>query len=179
VKNLPEFVANYIVDTDRDLPSGGKPPVQFPLGIDGIGLGGPLLAIELSDGTTWFAVFAGGIEKGNFLSGVFHTPDPDTVCVVTKGTGYWVNTLSRTSVDIPTVPIRQVEATSELIMFVDFTTVSAFGKEGLIWQSDILVSDELSIQNVDEQQNVVTCAGWDAPTGVMSLSGSTCEPARF
>jgi hypothetical protein len=49
MKNLREFVANYIVHTDRDLPSGGKSPVQFPLGIDGIGLGGPLLAIELSD----------------------------------------------------------------------------------------------------------------------------------
>src|SRR5277367_5102973 len=140
MKTPSEFSANYIIHSDRDLPSGGKPPVQFSSGgRDGIGLDGPLLEIELSDGTTWFAVFSDGFRKGNFVSGIFHTPDPDTVCVVTRGKGSWVNTASRTSLDIPTIPIRQVEATSTIMMFASFSSVSAFGTEGLLWKSGGLV----------------------------------------
>src|SRR5271154_815006 len=92
---------------------------------------------------------------------IIHTPDPDTVCVVTRGKGSWVNTVSRTSLDIPTIPIRQVEATSTIMMFASFSSVSAFGTEGLLWKSGGLVSDRLSIQDINESANIVTCVGWD------------------
>jgi hypothetical protein len=161
MKNPPEFGANYVIHSDRDLPSGGKAPIQFPPGREGIGLDGPLLSIELSDRTTWLAVLSGGFRNGNFVDGIFHTPDPDTVCLVTCGRGYWVNTISRTSLDIPRVPIRQIEATPDIMMFADFSNVSAFGKEGLLWTSGQLVSDRLSIQNVNKSADIVTCIGWD------------------
>jgi hypothetical protein len=49
-----------------------------------------------------------------------------------------------------------------LILFADDTTITAYGRSGLVWSSERLCWDDLKIVGVDGDQ-VIAC-GYDAPT---------------
>ena len=107
------FPANYRIEFDCELPGTGGNVASFKHGFNdpqSKGLDGPLLLIKHHNSDSWLAVFGAGYTPGHAVDGVFTTPNPDVACVVSSGAGYWVDTLARTSKDIPVFPIRQVEA---------------------------------------------------------------------
>jgi hypothetical protein len=92
-----------------------------------------LLRFKSEDSKEWWGVFAFGDFR---LSGVFASPHPHRACVMSKGAGYWVN------VDIPSEstkidvlhPIRDVRIAVQMMLFVDFCHIAAFGADGLLWK---------------------------------------------
>lgn len=110
------FRANYSVNSEVELSPVGGPVVAF--GPDGtnpnIGLdGSPLCMISPVGRAAWMASFKFGTPIA--LSGVFSTPNPEILCVVAGGFGYWVDVFQRTKSDIRCFPIRQVRVFETLI----------------------------------------------------------------
>src|SRR5208282_1022017 len=162
------FPMNYAVYFDQELPPSGGAVVSFKAGSQqggSKGLDGPLLGIEPRGEARWLACFASGHRGSGFVDAVYATPDPDVLCVVSHGIGYWINTLTRKKDDVRAIPIRQVQATGELLMFVDFTRVACYGSQGLLWISDTLVSDRLVIARAEPASGLIECRGWDAARG--------------
>jgi hypothetical protein len=108
------------------------------------------------------ASFKSGYPSPVGLSGIFSTPNPNVLCVVASGAGYWVDVLQQTKSDISCFPVRQVQIIEEprLLVFADFTRLEAYDANGLKWRTEHLVSDELFI--VDRNPVVLTCEGLDA-----------------
>jgi hypothetical protein len=166
VRNFKDFPANYDIDLDAELPgTGGNVTVFDRSGLDRprTAFNGPLVSIEPVAGVAWLAGFSGGYGSAKVVDAFFTTPDPDVVCAVIQGTGYWVNTQTRHHTDIPVFPILQVLIAGERMLFVDFTTIGAFNSRGLEWVSERLTFDGLTVKTVDAGGQVATCRGWDAP----------------
>jgi hypothetical protein len=160
------FETHYVVDREAELPPSGGPITYFKRNgvVDagaGEGMSGPLLRISPKRGDSWLACFAGGYPGSGVADGVFPTPNPDVVCVISNGAGYWVNTKTREKSDVPLFPVRAVEAARDLLILADFTRLVAYGMSGLIWRSERLVTDRLSIMKIDSASNIAECRGWD------------------
>jgi hypothetical protein len=114
------------------------------------------------------------------VDGIFATPNPDVVCVVSAGAGYWVDTVEHNAIDVPAFPIRQIEIADGILVFADFTKLVAYNSRGLAWNSGHIVSDHLRITRVDSNQ--LECTGWDASRSAEViakfdlLTGKRCSP---
>jgi len=119
------------------------------------------VAITPEIGSAW----TGSFEDGpGGCSGLFATPSPDTVCVVSKGQGFMVNVNQPERWEtVRSIPIKSVLSIPQysVLIFVDYTRLSAYGEKGLLWVTTDLSWDGLQITSVDG--NKVQGTGWDAP----------------
>lgn len=162
MEQIANFPANYQLNFDAELPATGGSFKIFSHGnATPHGCDGPLVRIEPKNGVPWLACFCKGYEPGQVADGAYTTPNSDIVCVVSKGAGFWVDTVKRESTNIPAFPIRQVEYTKRLLIFADFTNLATFGSNGLLWISDRLVWDNLVIKTVDADKDRIVCQGWN------------------
>lgn len=122
-----------------------------------------LVEVHPTDGTPWVGSFAGDAEG---VSGVFCTPNEGVVCVIAVGAGYWVpvNQPKRFAV-VPIRPIKRVmtNASREMMIFVSYDSISAFGRSGFLWVARDLSWDGVSVTNFDSE--AISGTGWDAPHG--------------
>ena len=119
------------------------------------------LRVETSCGTVWDGVFEPGVEG---ISGVYATPSENVMCVVVKGQGYWVPVDSPGTYEVVrSTPIKQVFAVpdADIMIFVDFVRIAAYGAEGFAWQTDDLTWDGITITEISTE--VIRGVGWDAP----------------
>jgi hypothetical protein len=161
------FPTNYSISIDAELPPGGGHVANFRRGSPTpvtTGADGPLVSIEPQGSTPWLACFAKGYRNAGVLNAVLATPNPEVVCVVSGGAGFWVDTIRRTIEDIRAFPIRQVEVAGGLLIFCDFTKLAAYGAHGVAWVSKNLVSDGLVLEKADADKQVLICRGLDAAT---------------
>ena len=114
-------------------------------------------------GDVWSGSFECGPEG---ISGFYPTPSPDTVCCILKGQGYWVPVLTPGSYQlIPVIPIKEVISIVEmkLIIFVNYTSITAFDETGLKWSTERLSWDGLKIDRIVDER--IEGRGWDSPKG--------------
>ncbi|MGB9122728.1 MAG: hypothetical protein WCE73_19080 [Candidatus Angelobacter sp.] len=159
------FKANYSVNSKVELSPVGETVVAFgPEGTNpNVGLdGSPLCLISPARRAPWMASFKFGYPTRLALSGIFSTPNPESLCVVAGGFGYWIDVVQQTKSDIKCFPIRQAHICEkpDLIVFADCTRLAAYDANGLKWRTDRLVLDDLFI--VDGDISVLTCEGLDA-----------------
>ena len=164
MKLVEEYPANYEIELNSELPGSGGEFSVFTFS-DGDtkprGLGNAFLAIIRPDVSKWGAGFAGaGFKPPEVIDAVFTTPNPDVVCVVSQGAGYWVHTRTREKTNVRAFPIRQVETTKDKMLFADFTRIACYGSQGLEWLSRI-VADGLHVNTVDAEHSRISCEGWD------------------
>ncbi len=162
------FPANYSISPDVELPASGGPVVNFKYGTLAsatLGVDGPLIRIEPAVGLPWLACFSKGYKGADVVNAILATPNPNVVCVVCEGAGYWVDTVHRTKEDVRAFPVRQIEAVREFLIFVDFTKVAAYGSSGVAWVSQPLVSDRLVLEKTSPDSDVLVCQGLNAATG--------------
>lgn len=137
------FMQSYRVET-AELPAGGQRSQQlyyYPPGTSegGVGHGGGMIIhVTPNEAQDWFGVFAPGSEDDNMLHMVSTTPDPDAVCVVSRGAGYIVRTRTPHEwEEINVFPIRDFIAIADppTIVFVDETRLAAYGPGGRKWRT--------------------------------------------
>jgi hypothetical protein len=114
-------------------------------------------------GEQWIGEFWGGAEG---VDGVFATPNADTLCIVVKGQGYWVPVREPTAFDVVrSIPIKRVLPVQNpaVLIFVNYTRLSAYGPQGFMWTTEDLSWDGLEI--LDVAAGTVRGTAWDSPAG--------------
>jgi hypothetical protein len=143
----------------RTLPCYYYPGASKEGGRDGI-----IAEVRPDAGQPWLGSFAFGRVTPKGVSGMFATPDPQALCVVARGAGYWVR-VSDPEVWEPIAadPITDVRpvAAQGILVFADYTRLVAYGEAGLRWRTKRLTWDDLKITEV--QDEFITGEGWDAP----------------
>ena len=85
------FPHGYVVEEFGELPGTGTlkvPLIYFPAPRGRPERDGEWLKVKAKSGRTWVGVFAFGPGS---LTAAISTPEPNTVCVISKGEGYLVN----------------------------------------------------------------------------------------
>lgn len=144
------FPKAYSIEWPTELPNCGSPHFFYPGASSVGGHDGFLVKIRPENGQAWLGTFAFG--DGGF-SGIFSTPDPQRICVVSRGAGYFVNVTQPSKWEgvraSPIMDVRSVLA-HEIVVFSDWTDLIAYGATGMKWQTDRLAWDSLKITDVSD-----------------------------
>jgi hypothetical protein len=161
----------YEVEQVRELPGTGKfsvPVISFPPNEPGREHDGLWLRVSANGGKTWVGVFEFGYTSPPAFSRVVSFPNEESVCVVSNGSAYVVNTEKPEIWErIPIVPVLAIRSLPEykLLIFSDFTKLCAYGAGGLVWRSPRVCWDGLKITKVTSE--TVEGTGYD-PTNSLS-----------
>jgi len=145
---------------EAELPGSGQAVVYQPSGSSSHGKDGLLLRLRPGGGNEWLGCFAFGHRS--YPSGVFATPDPEHLCVISHGTPYWVNTRDPLDCSIlEFAPVLEARPLSEqkLLLMADFISIALIDGDGKVWRSPRLCWDELRITQIEE--GVVSGLGYD------------------
>lgn len=138
---------------------------QFPADVEEGDRTGVYLRIAPQNGAPWVGFFALGFDSDKVASGIYSCPDPDSLCVAAGGYAYVVNT--RNPQDWfhlgqrPVVDVRGVDE-QKLLLFTGFVDISAVGAAGLLWTTDRLSWEGVTIGEVSG--HILRGMGWDALT---------------
>lgn len=123
---------------------------------------GLVVEVMTPAGEFWIGVFDGA-WSGRPASGVYGTPDPHHVMVVSEGAGYWVpvgTPLQWEAVAVfPVTDVRRVPGRS-LVLVAGLQDLAAYGPEGLTWRVERLGVDGVTLTEVGGE--VVTGTALDA-----------------
>lgn len=131
--------------------------------IDGFTNNGLLIMIKPHASTTWLGAFAFGYDSPKALTGIYSCPDENSVCVVSSGRAYLVKANDPCVWELvkayPILDVRPI-ASKNLLLFADFTTMTAYGPKGFAWKTARLSWDGLKITEVSSQH--IRGLAWDA-----------------
>jgi hypothetical protein len=161
------FAHEYEVAQLTELPPGPStvPVVYLPMNrthnTDGV-----MVEISPNSAEPWIGVFAFGYGLARTaISAISTCPDEYSICVVANGSAYVTDSRRPSScVTVPCVPVFGVRsvARADLLVFWDFTSIVAWGRQGLAWKSKDLCSDDLEVGEVTGKS--IKCTGWSAPS---------------
>lgn len=155
------FETNFSVDFAPEFPGSGYESFYFTKGSGHK----DCVTVEVTPltGAKWIGRFEKGDEG---TTGAFSCPEKDRVCIVANGQGFIVSVLDpRDYRIVESYPIRSVHGVPalNLILFLDYSRVVAYGLQGLAWSSAQVSWDGLDIQHIGN--DTVDGVGWDAPSG--------------
>jgi hypothetical protein len=136
---------------------------HYPVELEEGDRAGAYVRVVPRAGTPWTAFFALGFDSSQVVNAICSCPDPDFFCAVVGGYAYvvkatdpaqWFGVEQR-----PVVDLRAL-ARERLLLFTDFTSISALGHEGLRWTTGRLSWEGVSITAIADQ--TLTGLGWDA-----------------
>jgi hypothetical protein len=162
------FDAHYHVERLDSCPRGGALAFRRPRKVSGarglvleVDSGSLTFEVLPFEGDSWVGDFEGGLGR---TTGLFATPCANVICVVVKGKGFLIPVLAPTTFEIiRSIPINEVLAIPEsgMLVFVDYTGLAAYGKDGLRWVAENLSWDGL--KSVEVAGGVIRGMGWDSP----------------
>ncbi|WP_097459092.1 hypothetical protein [Mangrovitalea sediminis] len=165
----------YLFELEREnTPQTGQLNLEVPIkSTDWL-----MLSITDNEGACWVGRFEPGVEG---ITGLFATPNEKVICVVVKGQGYWVPINAPMQYEvIPSSPIKEVLSIPEsnVVVFVDFVRLTAYGRAGLTWQTPDVSWDGIKVVGID--QNIIRGIGWDAPKNcdapfIINADDGKCE----
>src|SRR5450432_1052470 len=134
------FPHSYEVEELPELPGSGRFDVAvlyFPPPKSRPDHNGLWLKIVPATGKSWIGVFAFRFDPPHGLSRVVSTPDPDRVCIVSGSAGYLVKVDNPETWEEVVIPVLSVLSLPEheLLVLSDFTSLAAYGRNGLSWRS--------------------------------------------
>jgi hypothetical protein len=154
-----DFPSAYQVEQlDRIDRSGGRRAYGFP---DAVSVNpeqdvaaGPVVAVTPEAGDSWVGVFNGG---GYGLpppatSRLIAWPDARSFCVVYEGSAVVVRADNpQETYEIDTYPVTGTLVVPErrVVVFADFTNLTAYGGDGVVWRSPRLAVDDIRVEGID------------------------------
>jgi hypothetical protein len=147
------FPHSYEIEELPEFPGTGRfdvPMFYFPRPKDRPEHNGLWVKMVPANGKSWIGVFAFLFDSPKNVSRVVSTPDPDCVCVISGSSGYIVKVEKPeiwVKIVIPVLSVRSLPE-HELLVLAGFTSLAAYGRNGLVWSSPRLCWDELKILNV-------------------------------
>lgn len=159
------FPHSYEVQELHELPATGKidvPLLYIPEPKTRGEHDGLWLTFRSSNGESWVGVFAFGNSSPSAVSRVISTPDPEAVCIVSRGAAYLVRPSEPNAWhQVRVSPIIDVRILPEhrVLLLAGFTKLIACGNRGVLWESSNLCGDELKILRVTSE--AVEGSGYD------------------
>ena len=147
------FLCSYECERLSTMPTRRLVHYYYPGASTQGGRDGLLVEVRPESGQSWVGTFAFGDVTAKGVSGIFTTPDPERLCVVSKGEGYIVSASApaiwETVKATPIVDVRPVRAQG-IIVFANFTELVAYGPTGIRWRTKRLAWDSLKITEVTD-----------------------------
>jgi hypothetical protein len=140
-------------------------PQQIAGEEDALARGALQLMVRPATGGTFLATCALGFTDPAMPTGVFACPNPQEICAVAGGYAYVIDTAQpEHSTHIPLKPVVEVRTltTQELLLFVGFHFIVAWGRDGIAWQSARLSWEGVRITNIID--DVLHGTGWNLTT---------------
>jgi hypothetical protein len=123
-----------------------------------------LLDVRPPDAIRWLGIFHAQLLSPRGATCAVALPDRESIAVLSHGAAYrvWVGDPARWDELSPGGVMQSVVVGAlELVLFVEHTTIQAYGSHGLAWKSEQLVWDDLEAVAVDGEYLQAT--GFDAP----------------
>lgn len=162
---IADFLHDYDVDVTCELPSGGSSErtLYYPGATESGGRDGVLIRVTPKGGRAWVGMFAPGYYP---LNAVYSCPDPKSLCVISGGTGYLINSAEpKQWSEIPCFPVLDVRTIYHqgLILFVQFAEIVAYNSAGKLWKTSGLAHDGITIIRIDDTTiyGTATCVSTD------------------
>jgi hypothetical protein len=155
------FPRCYDCEILMGLPGTGPAPHEFRRPGQSTHSEGLVLKVTPHRGESWVGNFQRGDEG---ICGAYGYPEPTLVCAVARGQGYLVATDDPSRYElVEAYPIRGVQRVPDLpiIVFADYTALTAYGPKGRLWATSRLSWDGLRITEITPE--VIRGVGWDAP----------------
>jgi hypothetical protein len=169
-KDVQEFSHNWSVQVLKTPPLIAPSrqfiyPRQVAGEEDALARGALQLMVRPASGGTFLATCALGFTNPAMPTGVFACPNPQEMCAVAGGYAYVIDTIQperSTHVALkPVVEVRPLLA-QDLLLFVGFHSIEAWGPHGLAWESERLSWEGVRISTIDD--DVLHGMGWDLMT---------------
>jgi hypothetical protein len=132
---------------------------------DALARGALQLLVHPAAGGTFLATCALGFTSPEMPTGVFPCPDPQQMCAVAGGYAYVVDTAAPdhcTHIALkPVVEVKTLFAQA-LLLFIGFHSITAWGRNGLAWETARLSWEGVRITGVDG--DVLHGMGWNLLT---------------
>jgi hypothetical protein len=114
----------------------------------------PILGVTPEAGEPWVGVFYGGDYKApaSAPSRLIAWPDARSFCVLYGGSAVVVRADDpQKTYEIDTYPVTQMFVAAErgIVVFADFTNLTAYGGAGLLWRSQRLALDEVRVEGIE------------------------------
>lgn len=145
------FIHDFGCEQLEELPGDQRIRYYYPEGSTQGGHDGLIVQVSPDRGESWIGIFAFGTVTPKGKSGLYSWPDPKTLCVVSNGQGYFVRADDPTRHDIVKVnPVLDVipVASRNIVVFVNFTELVAYGESGPVWVSERLSWDGVTVTAV-------------------------------
>ena len=161
---MSEFAKNWSAEILRETPMIAPArqyvyPQFVPGEEDAMARGALLLMVRPEGAAPFLATCARGFADERTPTGVFACPNANELCAVAGGYAYIVDvTKPAQCTQIALRPVVEVLAASELLIFIGFHAVVAWGVDGLAWSSPKL-SDE-GVRIVSAEDGVLRGFGW-------------------
>jgi hypothetical protein len=140
-------------------------PQQIAGEEDAMARGALQLMIHPANGGTFLATCALGFTNPAMPTGVLACPNPDQMCAIAGGYAYVIDTMQpEHSTHIALKPVVEVQAliAQELLLFVGFHAIVAWGRSGLAWESARLSWEGVRITGIEG--NMLRGTGWNLMT---------------
>jgi hypothetical protein len=140
-------------------------PQQIAGEEDALARGALQLLVRPASGGTFLGTCALGFTNPAMPTGVFACPNPQEMCAVAGGYAYVINTAQPehcTHITLkPVVEVRPMIA-NNLLLFVGFHSIVAWGRDGLAWESSRLSWEGVRITGIDG--DLLHGIGWNLLT---------------
>jgi hypothetical protein len=138
---------------------------HYPVELEEGDRSGAYLRVTAQKGPAWVGFFALGFDSDQVVNQVCSTPDPELFCLAVGGYAYlvkasdptaWQRVEQRPVVDLRVLPQQG------LVLFAGFTSITAVGSSGIVWTTERLTWEGLTITEIDGDK--LLGRGWDAPS---------------
>ena len=140
-------------------------PQQIAGEEDALARGALQLLVRPATGGTFLATCALGFTNPAMPTGVFACPNPQEMCAVAGGYAYVIDTREPNHcTHIALKPVTEVRILPEhnLLLFVGFHSITAWGRTGLAWESARLSWEGVRITSIEG--NTLHGTGWNLLT---------------
>ena len=155
------FDSNYNIEINQDLDSS-LPQYYFPGGMKRGGGDGIIIKIIPISQKPWIGIFAFGEDNNKAISGIYTTPNPNSICVVSRGAGYIVSANKPEKWEfIKAIPIFTVQLipVHKIIVFSNYTELIAYDDHGIKWCTERIALDGLKIKGIYD--TIIKGEYWD------------------
>jgi hypothetical protein len=145
------FPTSYQVRQLDELPSSAEATELRPAGQPSSG--GLIFEVNPGGGDSWVGLARpGSLGSRHAVTGLFSTPDPSRLCVITRGTAYLVDVDTREFVLLALAdPVIFVASLTDvgLLLLATPWRVTAISRDGPAWRTGRLAIDGLRLDETD------------------------------